>query len=73
MFLFSFILFLLSLNEACFPLICKVKLLILLMESGGFEASDITAVYPKGRGVSEAPVLRHPYTRTLSSGSECRI
>lgn len=29
------------------------------MESGGFEASDIKAVYPEGGGVAEAPVLPH--------------
>ncbi len=33
----SFILFLSSLNEVCFMMICKIK----LVESGGFEESDI--------------------------------
>lgn len=32
-----------SLNQACFMLILKVKLLILSVESGGLEESTITA------------------------------
>lgn len=48
MILVSFILFLSSLNAVCFTMICTVKWLLLSMESGGFDESDVMAVIGAG-------------------------
>ena len=40
------------------PVFCEVKLLFLLMESGGFEESDITASVPRQKGRSDGELKR---------------